>query len=1338
VITQLDNQAWSKELVTGNAQFIEVGSSVSPPIAGTFYVVSQVRADNTFAVFKSQAAPPAPGPGYAFDITATYTFPIINGKHNTSFDPCITYDANSQRLYILGTQDNTDGKDIDVVLFAYSTATDTFVGEPITLTTASYIRDSFDICTLGDNQFVAVAVTNPAVIWQTPCVSEVTSISISGSIITVTAQNSYLVGQHITFSALQNATFLNGVSVRITGSTGSTFSATFLASPPSDYTQVGYESGFATRLPGHSLLGFELDMAALEASPPADPLVSVTTLDTSPFRSGDCFGAVSVYSPDGLNIEVYYEAHPKLITYADQFFNLNLAYYSVSPPSWNTTTLKTFSGRYADNRLTVIPSGTTRTLLQQYYSQLVHQNALVGNLLLGYYNGSTWSFHITPGSATNSYIQGTLSVTTAEQSPPVSGAYVSYIAEPTYNIRGGWSPEVRMYAVADRVSFDGTDYIVNTAVAYAYKGAWTNLAAYPANAVVKVALPTLPVSYGYYTAKNAISVSLTSPNLDTTNWIPTPTPDVDTSFTEAPTSWPLKTNSLDVSTFNLSDVPGFYNNLNFTWLRGSKTVMDSGSRWGVVGEQVGSTTSGATFITDFDVPPVARLSPTGTVPLLRGVPLLLSAAGTNDGDNDAVRFVWTYSPHNSNVTLTPDTSTGATATMLVNRAIGGATASFTVGVVAVDYEGNTPLHPPMNVTGIDITNNVLTVETDSIVNLSVGEQVFLYNLTTATFLNDQVVTVTGIPLTSSPPSGTAFTASFTHADYSLSDTGKAIANAQFAFCQVVIPTNATPTIDFTHDAITHASVSLPIQAARNTLVTINPTLTGNHDADDLTAYAWTQTSGTTIPPAQIVSGSHTASLQFDTNGVLLQGEAIVWMLTVNDAVNPAVTSTVTVDVASFPFNNVQDTLRLSRSIRVGNIAQRHMLPTFSPPMPIWSPLDVSVIYTNFQSIKRNSVLDGTDRYLLISPASVCVYGGINPNVFLLRKLFVPGNFPIVDAVHSENDWTLVLDNTSKLYRYSTAPLINTDNPDTTIDLTKLSSMTFNKLFTTFSFGNVRVIILTGPDGSLLLQLRNTDLQIQGALELTVNAGLLYGIDNVQFVRTSNVESLHKGKILYGTLAPVVANITNVAVADNSVTILAANTLTPGEMVTFANLTQATFLNGVKAAVVTASATQFVISYLHTDYAAMAEPAGATATTGGKTYETLIDLSHGQIIGTWDASKLKNQFVSTGEILFEPNDTYAGVPSAPVMANAVNKGLTTGRVGFVNMLLSWTADRPDLITSYNLELSFDNVNWNITAINSGYIESVTLPQPIGQMFYARVKAFSLDGVSPYSNVVTFHT
>jgi hypothetical protein len=352
-------------------------------------------------------------------------------------------------------------------------------------------------------------------------------------------------------------------------------------------------------------------------------------------------------------------------------------------------------------------------------------------------------------------------------------------------------------------------------------------------------------------------------------------------------------------------------------------------------------------------------------------------------------------------------------------------------------------------------------------------------------------------------------------------------------------------------------------------------------------------------------------------------------------------------------------------------------------------------------------------------------------------LFTPNSSTIVDAVHTENDYTLVLDNASKLYRYSTAPLINTDNPDTTIDLTMISSMIFNKVFTTFSFGNVRIVILTGSEGCLLIQLRNTDLQLQGALELTVGAGLLYGVDNVQFVRISNVESLNTGKLLLGTIAVVSARVTSVNVTGNSVTLVANNTFSQGTVVTFADLTGATFLNGVTASVVSATPTQFVISFKHADYPTTTEGSDAIASTGGSTYETLIDLSHGQIIGTWDATKLRNQFVTTGEILFEPNDTYAGRPAAPVMNSVVNAGAAS-QPGYVNLGISWDADRPDLIQSYHLETSFDQVNWTVSLVNSGFIESVIIPSPIGQQYYFRVIALSVDGNSPYSNIVSINT
>lgn len=72
---------------------------------------------------------------------------------------------------------------------------------------------------------------------------------------------------------------------------------------------------------------------------------------------------------------------------------------------------------------------------------------------------------------------------------------------------------------------------------------------------------------------------------------------------------------------------------------------------------------------------------------------------------------------------------------------------------------------PSAITNIAITSNVLTV--DAVNNYSVGYNISLSGLTTATFLNRRdVVVITR--------SATQFTAAFTHADYvSAADTGTA-------------------------------------------------------------------------------------------------------------------------------------------------------------------------------------------------------------------------------------------------------------------------------------------------------------------------------------------------------------------------------------------------------------------------------------------------------------------------------------------------------------------------------------------------------------------------------------
>jgi hypothetical protein len=200
---------------------------------------------------------------------------------------------------------------------------------------------------------------------------------------------------------------------------------------------------------------------------------------------------------------------------------------------------------------------------------------------------------------------------------------------------------VSKYSINDKVSHLSIDYLVLQSIVYPYRGVWSFGSSYSTGDVVKV-------SGFYYTAQKGITTSLTSPTIDTSSWAPTPTPDADTRFEVAPTAWPMYTSILDLATFNLTDVPGFYNSAQFSWLRGAKTLIDDGSKWAVVGEvsrAVGITTSNASYVSQFDMPPVVKLTPSNTpaspYPLLRGTSLLLDASGTNDADNDQIVYTWT-------------------------------------------------------------------------------------------------------------------------------------------------------------------------------------------------------------------------------------------------------------------------------------------------------------------------------------------------------------------------------------------------------------------------------------------------------------------------------------------------------------------------------------------------------------------------------------------------------------------------------------------------------------------------------------------------------------------------
>jgi len=1157
VITTLDTQPWAPEDQTGNGAFVEVVHSLSP-FAAAIYVVSNVRADNSFAIFRSPApaSPPElfdPQPGNKFGSIATYTFPL----QNSGFDPAVAYDPATGYIHIVGNQDNADGT-VDLVKFTFDTGSDTFVGLPVVLITSARFSSVADIVVIESGS---------------PPVSH-------------------------TFIAT------------------CTLDPTMPDSPPSILT-------------GDTVLGIELDAT--------DSLVSIIVLDHSPNRSGNTYGSVSVVSPNGFDLEVYYQAHPRKVTFKDQLFTINLLNRIAGVWDSSPTAITTYTGRYSADRLTVIQDASGNLYLSQtFYNQItLPTSSLVGNVLLGYKQvGSPpnpWIFKITSGSAANgSIVEATLGITS-------SGAVrLAYLLKP--NVFGN----------------------------------------------------TL--------------------------------------------AWPFHIATVNLVDMGILDVPGFYNQLNFTWLRGTKSILDDETFWAVVGERETSQSpliDVPVYVSGFNVPPIAVLVPPSAT-IYRGQPFTFDGSQTTDADLDPIQYVWTENDLDiANVTLTPNAS-GNKAIINVAPTIGGAAQFFTVGMAAIDLFPDliTQRHPAQAVTNIQVSGGVITVQ---VVNdYQIGTEILLYGLQNATFLNDVVVTV-----------ATANSSQFTAAEPLLSppvgsygpapDSGFAIASPQFATASVTVPFNAAPTVTFPQEAGSPPVITVP----RNTKFTITPVYTGVTDVDDNTTYVWSQTSGTTI---QMLSAGQ-PTLIFKSNGVNVHDEILTFQLIVNDGVNPPVVVIIPVFVVPHNFAEL-DTHLLSRAIwTVDGITPATISQRNTPQ--IWGALQGSAMATDLKGIRRTEEIDGSDRYILISPSSVLVYGvvvgGGSPPVeqsALLRKILIPdadqntvaethtvplfapftvavnnagghyisdggiagsppliyvGGAPgpgqytvdtiesfsppstagvytfnaasagevvvitytyfanILDALQTESDQTLILTDTNKLYRYSTSPLISSDNPDTTINLVPAitSTLTFNEMEATASHAGIRVIVLSGPEGCLLLQVNTLTFVVQGFLEISLESNLVYGADNVLWVRTSNVESLRLGKVLLGTMD-----------------------------------------------------------------------------SHGATYETLIDLPHKTILGIWDISKLRNPIVNTGEILFENESTYAGAPQAALLAPPIVKN---GQI-----TLTWIQPRLDLVLGYEVWYSYGGVFSLLTHIDSGVIEQYTFSLPSGAYAF-KVRASSLDGFSAFSNI-----
>lgn len=1227
---------WSLAELTGNSQFVLVGS--------TLYVVGNTTTAGQFVILASTNF------GMSFTQVASYTFlagsPPSPSPAATDFDPAVCTDGTS--LYIIGTRHNPPtagqvpgsfGTD-DIVWFKFTPAAagspptpNTLIG-PVAIVSGLIIGSDYDIV------FLPTLAGSPPISTGQTCA--------------------------VICSFSRDDAWSEQVNTYVISPTG-------VAGPPS----------LVISSPARSGQTFD------------SVFMLVSTLLTAPGSP-----------PTPINtLELYVTSHPKAFSYQDIVFTLGLFTAPVSTQTWSTqTVLTTVPARHVGNDLTVAagatPAANSRYLSEGFYSQ--NRSGLSGDILLGFNPDvtnplDTWSFTQFFGTPSASLVQ------------------------PSINVMSDGSA-IFGYITRDLTRNPAVDGIISV-------------------------------------------------------------------------------NQLQVLSWSFTSRPDFRNPNPFaSWLRGTKSVLPVAANWGFIGEsRVAPGTS--TFYSGFLVPPVAAISPVAINPAFRNQTFLFDASGSFDLNFNALQFFWappfgglifpSWQPHTfyplgtsvvdsfGNVqTVTTAGTSGSSNPFTSNTSVGQTTSEPASGSPPTTLVWtNTG-----SVLGITLTPTAAGNQANLFIPDSVGPAALIFQVEVAVVDID----VHGNPI-HTPPVG-----------------------AQLAFATVTLPFVPAPTITWPGTSLGSPPIAYspnPINGvARNSTLTLVPLITPGVVGETLT-YQWTQVSGSAVT----IGNATGPTLIIQTNGVSVNGEALVFQLAVNDGINAQVTSLVTVNVVPYLFNGF-DSFTLGRSNFTENVGFviEEAIPQVSPyviqiPNPpvanqffvdqgvvytnlsalvlvttppiqgqynlnpitgqyffsaqdalagsppgtfviinyeiqepatvaernvsnLWPPLDNSIFTTNLTAFKRSTVLTGDNRIILVSPNKVSVYGDMfaSQSAVLLRQLLIPNppgspphNEHIVDAVHTELDYTLVLSTLANLYRYSSAPLISTDNPDTVINLTNFITLTapvppawaattayvlgdqvldtngniqfvvragtsggsqptwnvfkggitddgpaifwknigppviFDSIFATNTFGNVRVVALSGPNGCFLMQFNSQLFQVEGFFEISVESGLLYGADNVQWIREANVESLHSGQVLLGTL-------------DST----------------------------------------------------------------GHTFESLIDLVHRRVLGTWDASKLRNQYVTTGEILFESESSYVGLPIPPVVSIPIVA--TDNSVTF-----TWTVERPDLVNSYQIQQSLDGGPFtNLSFIGSGIVQFfTTTPLTPGHTYSFRVSSAGPDGVSAFSTPVS---
>lgn len=245
-----------------------------------------------------------------------------------------------------------------------------------------------------------------------------------------------------------------------------------------------------------------------------------------------------------------------------------------------------------------------------------------------------------------------------------------------------------------------------------------------------------------------------------------------------------------------------------------------------------------------------------------------------------------------------------------------------------------------------------------------------------------------------------------------------------------------------------------------------------------------------------------------------------------------------------------------------------------------------------------------------------------------------------------------------------------------------------------------------------------------------------------------------------TLAP--ATITNVQLATNTLTIVANNSFSPGDLVYLTGLSNATFLNGLVVIIVTANGTSFTAALNHVDYVGAADTGNADICTSDA---TTIWANFGAVALTptvkftllFFQSNLAIVIAPPSGILAKKNQTnctlqwvtpdYPGFIGVRVMISTDQAGINPPYVQFGDLVTAVSSTSPTVITSNSntavnvptasiTNISILNNVLTVTAVNTFSPSTVVELSDIGSASFLNGQEVTLTAATPTSFQASF--